>query len=243
MNNSIAIIEVKGFCASVIAVDSILKNSDVDIHLNEIKNGNVLLKLKGNLPQIKYAFNLAVESINRITSVMNSSVLEKLNPSIEDKFFNNHELTKAKSVKPKDEKFQVNIELPHKEKNVEEPSVNVQSKRVGKPVEKKTTAVNRLEHSEKTSELNLSTIERLRLEALGKARKSVTSTNEQKSEKPKLKVLSSYNVKKLSDLDGLNVHKLRRVARDFEEFPIKGRQISIANRDELMVYFKQILPE
>lgn len=66
---------------------------------------------------------------------------------------------------------------------------------------------------------------------------------EKKSEVSKPKAVSSYVVKKLSDLDGLNVHKLRRVARDFAEFPIKGRQISIANRDELMVYFKQILPE
>lgn len=243
MNNSIALIEVKGFCASVTAVDSILKNSNVNIQIEEIKNGNVLLKLKGNLPQIKYAFNLAVESINRITSVMNSSMLEKFDSSIEEKFFNNHKLSKTKSVKPKEEKSQVNVELPHKEKIVKESSTKVQSKQVRKSVEEKTTAQKKEDHSEKSSEPNLSTIERLRLEALGKAGKNIVSTNEQKSEKPKPKVVSSYNVKRLSDLEGLNVHKLRRVARDFEEFPIKGRQISIANRDELMVYFKQFLPE
>lgn len=243
MNNSIALIEVKGFCASVTAVDSILKNSNVNIQIEEIKNGNVLLKLKGNLPQIKYAFNLAVESINRITSVMNSSMLEKFDSSIEEKFFNNHKLSKTKSVKPKEEKSQVNVELPHKEKIVKESSTKVQSKQVRKSVEEKTTAQKKEEHSEKSSEPNLSTIERLRLEALGKGGKNIVLTKEQKSEKPKPKVVSSYNVKRLSDLEGLNVHKLRRVARDFEEFPIKGRQISIANRDELMVYFKQILPE
>ncbi|MEJ5261507.1 MAG: BMC domain-containing protein [Ignavibacterium sp.] len=243
MNNSIALIEVKGFCASVTAVDSILKNSNVNIQIEEIKNGNVLLKLKGNLPQIKYAFNLAVESINRVTSVMNSSVLEKFDSSIEEKFFNNHKLSKTKSVKPKEEKSQVNVELPHKENIVKETSSKVQSKQVRKSVEEKTTAQKKEEHSEKSSEPNLSTIERLRLEALGKGGKNIVLTKEQKSEKPKPKVVSSYNVKRLSDLEGLNVHKLRRVARDFEEFPIKGRQISIANRDELMVYFKQILPE
>lgn len=243
MNNSVALIEVKGFCATVTAVDSMLKNSNVDIQIEEIKNGNVLLKLNGNLPQLRYALNLAIENINRITSVMNSSVLEKFDSSIEDKFFNNHKLSKAKSVKPKEEKSQINFELPHKEKIVKETSTKIHSKRVRKSVEKKTTAAKKDEYSEKTSEPNLSTIERLRLEALGKAEKSIDSNNEQKSEKPKPKAVSSYNVKTLSDLEGLNVHKLRRVARDFEEFPIKGRQISIANRDELMVYFKQILPE
>lgn len=243
MNNSVALIEVKGFCATITAVDSILKNSNVDMQIEEIKNGNVLLKLKGNLPQIRYAFNLAIESINRITSVMNSSLLEKFESSIEDKFFNNHKLSKVKSVKQKEEKSQVNVELSHKEKIVKESSAKVQSKRERKSVHIKTTTAKKDEVSDKTSEQNLSTIERLRLEALGKAGESISSTNEHKSEKPKPKAVTSYNVKTLSDLEGLNVHKLRRVARDFEEFPIKGRQISIANRDELMVYFKQILPE
>jgi len=38
-------------------------------------------------------------------------------------------------------------------------------------------------------------------------------------------------------LSKLNVHKLRHLARSFENFPIKGREISRANRDELIDHF------
>ncbi|MGQ9643518.1 MAG: BMC domain-containing protein, partial [Ignavibacterium sp.] len=61
MNSSLALIEVNGFCATISAVDTLLKNSSVEIELKEMKNGNVLLKLKGNFPQIKYSLNLAIE--------------------------------------------------------------------------------------------------------------------------------------------------------------------------------------
>ncbi len=42
------------------------------------------------------------------------------------------------------------------------------------------------------------------------------------------------------ELASLNVHKLRHLAREFENFPIKGRQISRANRDELREHFEKI---
>lgn len=42
------------------------------------------------------------------------------------------------------------------------------------------------------------------------------------------------------ELSKLNVHKLRHLARSFENFPIKGREISRANREELIAYFNQI---
>jgi microcompartment protein CcmL/EutN len=235
MNNSLALLEVKGFCASVSAVDSLLKNSSVGIELEEIKNGNVLLKLKGNLPQINYAINLVMETVNKISSLTNFTVLENLNSSIEEKFFDR----KIKKQIPK------HIENLSEEKiPVEIKSDTQRKKSETKPKKEKKTSVKVLSEEKKndetseTSDIKLSTLERLRLEALGK-KLTEAKNKEVKNPEPK----SSYNVKKLSDLDGLNVHKLRRVARDFEEFPIKGRQISRANRDELMIYFKQILPE
>uniref|UniRef100_A0A832DMI7 BMC domain-containing protein n=1 Tax=Ignavibacterium album TaxID=591197 RepID=A0A832DMI7_9BACT len=238
MNNSFALLEVNGFCASIYAVDTLLKNSSVEIELDEINKGNVLLKLKGNIPQIKYALNLAIESINKISSVVNFTILENLNPSIEREFFNKtkkHHIRQIKSeIKSQEKLITSQIEeLPEKK------SESVKVRKVKKTAVKKLSKPKEEIQSSETSDINLSTIERLRLEALGKK----ISGDEKKTEVSKPKAVSSYVVKKLSDLDGLNVHKLRRVARDFEEFPIKGRQISIANRDELMVYFKQILPE
>ncbi len=41
-------------------------------------------------------------------------------------------------------------------------------------------------------------------------------------------------------INKMNVHKLRNHARSFSNFPIKGREISRANRDELIAFFKTI---
>lgn len=46
---------------------------------------------------------------------------------------------------------------------------------------------------------------------------------------------------KLSDIEELSVQKLRRMARDYKDFPIKGREISKANKNELLEYFKEML--
>ncbi len=43
-----------------------------------------------------------------------------------------------------------------------------------------------------------------------------------------------------TDLLKMNVHELRHLARRFDKFPIKGRQISKANRTQLIEYFNSI---
>ncbi|AFN75131.1 microcompartments protein [Melioribacter roseus P3M-2] len=44
----------------------------------------------------------------------------------------------------------------------------------------------------------------------------------------------------LEELSKLNVHKLRRLARAFPNFPIKGREISKANRETLIELFNTL---
>lgn len=94
---------------------------------------------------------------------------------------------------------------------------------------------------------SISTIERLRLEALGLKKKDRTNDNvKSDSEIPNEKVnkinlaLESRDID-FSAIDEMNVHKLRNYARKFPEFPIKGREISRANRDELVKLFKSLI--
>ena len=44
-----------------------------------------------------------------------------------------------------------------------------------------------------------------------------------------------------SDLEGMTVEELRRLARKTLNFPIYGREISHANKSTLLEYFKQII--
>ena len=47
----------------------------------------------------------------------------------------------------------------------------------------------------------------------------------------------------ISKIEKSNVHELRRLARSTNGFPIEGRDISKANRKELINYFKDMLSD
>ncbi len=53
---------------------------------------------------------------------------------------------------------------------------------------------------------------------------------------PKL-IIENYD---LAELENYNVQSLRKLAREFENFPIKGRQISMANKQVLLEYFQTL---
>ena len=96
------------------------------------------------------------------------------------------------------------------------------------------------------SEKPLSTIERLRIEALGLSGKKISKKENSFPAKKKMKgakhinLLSEISEVDFDAIDKMNVHKLRRYAREFPEFPIKGRAISRSNRAELVELFKSI---
>ena len=94
----------------------------------------------------------------------------------------------------------------------------------------------------------LSTIERLRIEALGLQGKKNKSKGMSTSEKKKNEELkNTHHIFEEREIDfeaisQMNVHKLRHFARGFPNFPIKGREISRANRNDLVDLFKTIKP-
>jgi|WetSurMetagenome_2_1015567.scaffolds.fasta_scaffold13734_4 ethanolamine utilization protein EutM len=93
---------------------------------------------------------------------------------------------------------------------------------------------------------SISTIERLRNEALGLTKKRLENIGNVKIEdnkKTKRKISKDSVTRTEVDFNAIkemNVHKLRNYARSFSNFPIKGREISRANRDKLIAFFKTI---
>ena len=104
------------------------------------------------------------------------------------------------------------------------------------------------ELNDKVSETErpMSTIERLRMEALGLENKKIIAKENALYVKKKPEESKPTNFSnEMGEVDfeaikKMNVHKLRHYAREFPEFPIKGREISRANRDELVELFKSI---
>ena len=88
------------------------------------------------------------------------------------------------------------------------------------------------------------TISRLRREALGTKENKIPVSGDTNNIisglKPELH--EDYTEQNLANLnlEELDVHKLRHLARSIERFPIQGRQISKANRQQLMEYFKKL---
>ncbi len=129
------------------------------------------------------------------------------------------------------------VQVKHKIKSNLSSSQNI--------IKQKESADSESTNSESEIDLNLSTIERLRREALGSSAKKiikerVIATAPVKRIKAKRDIVRSENQKADYELiDKMNVHKLRNYARKFPNFPIKGREISRANRDELIEYFKK----
>ena len=83
---------------------------------------------------------------------------------------------------------------------------------------------------ETVSETTNETLERLRKEALGTVKDKEPVKVTTKTERPG----------SIEDIDNLNVHELRHLARSIPEFPIKGREISRANKKELLKCFGEI---
>ena len=50
----------------------------------------------------------------------------------------------------------------------------------------------------------------------------------------------SENTDEKNNLKSMNVHQLRKLARDTRNFPIQGREISKAKREILLEYFNNL---
>jgi microcompartment protein CcmL/EutN len=157
---------------------------------------------------------------------------------------------KTESKREKSKPLQVTKITPiHKIKKLKEKTDHQNNFKIDESIEKNDKDVKKnLDEKDLYIESTkpLSTIERLRLEALGvenrkKKSKDITVPDKKINDKVKNQNVDFKN----SDadfglIDQMNVHKLRHYARKFPDFPIKGREISRANRDELVEWFKSI---
>jgi hypothetical protein len=142
--------------------------------------------------------------------------MEDLLPEIKD-----DKSSTAKKIKKEEKIYSEPKEtlILSEEKPLEEsqPPVKVKTREVPEVKAKKAEIKNDLSASD--------TISRLRKEAL-------------ESDSTKHAPSGKIN---MAEIEILSVHKLRRLARSTEGFPIQGREISRANRNELLDHFKKLL--
>lgn len=183
-----------------------------------------------NIPKVKSAEKIPEENTNLFKSGVQQS--------------------KTESKREKSKPLQVTRITPiHKIKKLKEKTDRQSNSKLDEAIEKKNEDVKKVVDEKdlnRETTKPLSTIERLRKEALGLENKEKKSRDIILPVKKIIEdVKNEKSTFKNSEADfelinKMNVHKLRHYARKFPDFPIKGREISRANRDELVEWFKSI---
>lgn len=223
---ALGMVETKGLVASIEAADAMVKAAKVTLIGKErAKAGLITIMVLGETAAVTAAVDAGAVAAQRVGKLVSAHVIPRPDDQISSIIpGGDSEKTDSKEKeKPKPARKTVIIskEKPIKEKKSIGPAKKTSPKiEFEKEIEIKETS---------------STIDRLREEALGK--KVAKKEKEKKVEREKTKS-DEENILPMGELEVLNVHQLRRLARSTEGFPIQGREISRANRGLLLDYFK-----
>jgi len=211
-DRALGMVETRGLVASIEAADAMVKAANVQLLSKEkITAGLVTILIVGETAAVKSAVDAGAAAAQRVGELVSTHIIPRPDDQIDD-IISGKPPIKRKQVKPKT----LTEKKPERSK--------------------KQTLVKKVEKVEdtkpETKSNTSSTIDRLKEEALG----GIITVEKPAKEKKK----SDFGIS-MAELEVMNVHQLRRFARDFEAFPIKGREISRANRGELLDFFKAIL--
>lgn len=214
-DRALGMVETRGLIASIEAADAMVKAARVQLVGKEkIQGGLVTILIVGETAAVKSAVDAGAAAAKRVGELVSTHIIPRPDDQIDDM------IGEVRPVGRKQHKEEVEEVIPEKkpERVVKQKAIKEkESFEEVKPIQKVSSS---------------STIDRLKKEALGK---SSPSEKTQISRSP-----GKFNFT-MAELEVMNVHQLRRFARDIESFPIKGREISRANRGELLDFFKALL--
>lgn len=211
-DQALGMIETRGLVASIEAADAMVKAARVTlIGKEKVEGGLVTILVVGETAAVKSAIDAGAAAAQRVGELVSTHIIPRPDDQIGEI---------VKEVKSTDaRKTQTTEKIPSRNTRTTEQKPKIAEEEFieeDKPVSRSTTS---------------STIEKLKEEALGE------SFQKEKIRSPKSKANLKFQ---MAELEVMNVHQLRRFARDFENFPIKGREISRANRGELLDFFKAL---
>lgn len=213
-DRALGMIETRGLIASIEAADAMVKAANVQlIGKEKVQGGLVTILVVGETAAVKSAVDAGAAAAQRVGELISTHIIPRPDDQIDDM------IKGVTTVERKPRKQEAEI-IPEKK-----------PERVAKQREiKEKESFEEVKPVQRTS--SSSTIDRLKKEALGKT--SPAEKTQMTRSPGKLNFT-------MAELEVMNVHRLRRFARDIESFPIKGREISRANRGELLDFFKALL--
>jgi microcompartment protein CcmL/EutN len=251
MQLALGLIETKGLIGAIEAADAMVKAANVKLVSKEkITAALVTVKIIGEVAAVKSAVDAGAAAAQRVGQLVSAHVIPRPDDQLEDIIYYSQiqsspdktevEEAKSKSKESKPEKI---VEVPQlKVKEVAEEVEIVESTEEKEEPEEIITIKEKPKRKvkpvlpEKEFSVTESRLEALRKEAMIEIGSGEEAKETEESSPP----IFSGEVPSRDELSSLNVHKLRHLARGFENFPIKGREISRANRDELIEHFDKI---
>ena len=220
-DRALGMVETRGLVASIEAADAMLKAAQVTLIGKErAEAGLMTIIVVGETAAVKSAVDAGAVAASRVGELVSTHVIPRPDDQTNEILFNGRTFNSTEKKSTPEKRLTSSKTFPAKKEA--KPVKKV------KEVKEEKTGIPEVSRESKESAVT-NTIERLKMEALGK--KQVTIDTESQA-------LSELS---MSDLEVQNVHQLRRLARSVPEFPIKGREISKANRNQLLDYFKDLL--
>ncbi len=242
METTVGIFETKGYSTALAAAEKILENKNVELlKLKKTGGGIISLFFKGNAAELKTAFEKGVQYARTVGQIVSLYVLNHVDKNLKN-LFAEKETEAPSPVNPPKPKLEEKISKEKSQEVVKksEPTNSLKKEKIlidkSLEVTKQKIESTQPEKIKQSKFLaTSSTIQRLRKEALANESFEKEKTLKQKPSGRKASAEINMN-----NLEKMNVHELRRFARSRNGFPIQGRQISRANRGELLNYFKEL---
>ncbi len=246
MPKALGLVETRGLVAAIEAADAMVKTSNVTLIGKEVtRPALVTIKIVGDVAAVKASVDAGAAAARRVGELVSTLVIPQpdsemivILPEIADDY--DIKKTKASGAVEKPELRDVtnaeaqNYEIKVPVEKKEQKKTGVKETPELKPSGKtKVTEIKKSAGNENLISETTDHLEKLRREALGIKPDREEPKKEKKSGKPP-------DALSLEELEKINVHELRKQARSTDGFPIQGREISRANRNELLDYFKKL---
>ena len=250
MPKALGLIETRGLVSAIEAADAMVKAANVTLSGKDLAGGGlVTVKVLGDTAAVKAAVDAGSAAAKRIGELVSLHVIPQ--PDIElasilpELFEGEISNSKRKiEIVNEDKQLEVvkNLNAQEEEiitKEIIPENIETVIPKVRKP-RRKTEQI--LSANETLFDSDNDTIARLRKEAFGirDHKDSVDKISITRPNKEFVKIKSAKDLQTLN-IDDLDVHQLRHLARSIEGFPIQGREISRANRKELVEHFKSLI--
>ena len=214
-DRALGMVETRGLIASIEAADAMVKAARVKLLSKEkVQGGLVTILVVGETAAVKSAVDAGAAAAQRVGELISTHIIPRPDDQIDD-------IVRGIQGFEEERKPVAKITLE------KEPKRTTRTRKVKENIE-----IEEDETKPIPKTYSSSTIKRLKQEALGGVSSPEEVSSSRSSAKPGFT---------MQELEVMNVHQLRRFARDVKEFPIKGREISRANRGELLDLFKALL--